>query len=133
MLEDIQALIDSLITLTQDIPSFVIWIVILDVILFLIFKKFYHAHKKNQKAHGTLMAIPKKHEFRIITLEESWEFLNRITEAVMMRFSKPDQELVLALGKQLCKVGVIYNHVIEYGVSYTQQDARTENLGKQRS
>jgi Protein of unknown function (DUF2660) len=129
---NIQALIDSLTSLIESIPSFVFWIIILDIILYFAFKKFYHSHKK-QQAHASLIPIPKKHHFRVITLEESWEFLNRITEAVMTKFSQKDQELVLALGKQLCKIGVIYNHVIEYGVSYTQQDAKTENLKKQRS
>lgn len=53
---------------------------------------------------------------RRLTLEESWRFLTEITELVMFKFSRKDQQVTLELGKIMAQTGMIYQHVIEYGI-----------------
>jgi hypothetical protein len=77
--------------------------------------------------------MPIKHVPKLISLEDSWKFLTSIAEAVIYRFSKKDQDLLLALGTVLCKIGMIYHHVIEYGVRHDQISGKSETLAKQKS
>ena len=46
--------------------------------------------------------------------DKSWEFLQKIVEAVQSKFSRPDVSELLTVGKVLFSVGMKYIHVVVY-------------------
>ena len=87
---------------------------------------------KNSASQAHIEPLPKKRKPLIITLDESWKFIHDITDKVIAKFSKKDQELLMELGKSLAKVGMVYNHIIEYGVRYNKQHNKNEKSGSSR-
>jgi translation initiation factor 1 (eIF-1/SUI1) len=74
------------------------------------------------------IVVPKKKNVVVITLEESWKFITSIAEEIIAKFNHDDQKMLLQLGKKLAATGMIYNHVIEYGVRYeNKQGPSSEN------
>jgi hypothetical protein len=53
-------------------------------------------------------------------LELSWQFLYEITDIVLKKFNSQDKSIVHALGKQLFKSGMQYEHVVDYGINGDQ-------------
>jgi hypothetical protein len=88
---------------------------------------------KNSVSNIHIQSLPKKRKIPIITLDESWKFIQDITEKVLAKFSKKDQALLMELGKILSSVGMIYNHIIEYGVRYNKQKEYSHKNKKSRS
>jgi hypothetical protein len=102
---------------------FIIIAIIGIIKFFLKIKKFFNfklPSKKIKKQVAEInqnIVIPRKKPGRVnITLEESWKFLTSITEAVMFKFSKPDQQSVVRIGTIIAQAGVVYQHVIELGI-----------------
>jgi hypothetical protein len=95
-------------------------------------KKSKNSHKPaiNLRTDASTHLPGKKFKSPRITLEESWKFLTDITEKVMMKFSKNDQQKLLQIGKVLAAAGMIYQHVIEYGVRAKVQQLHIDKEGK---
>lgn len=59
--------------------------------------------------------------------ELSWEFLNYVTEIVLFKFSKEDQELLKTIGKNLYDSDVRYEHVIKLGLDHKKMESLKKN------
>ncbi|MDG1436471.1 MAG: DUF2660 domain-containing protein [Rickettsiaceae bacterium] len=72
-------------------------------------------------------------------IELSWQFLTDITEKILNKFSKPDQDKVYQSGNLLAKNGAKYNHNVEQELSLTNKQVKTQvieqnaNKNKERS
>lgn len=69
-------------------------------------------------------------------LELSWKFLYDITETVLNKFSVRDQQETLQNGRELVKLGVKYQHVVDSNPkvveSYTKKVTEKDTSGIQR-
>jgi len=85
----------------------------------------------NTKQDSSVKSQHKLYESKIkdeVTLSEdekmeiSWQFLYDITNYVLKKFSKKDVSLVHDIGKTLVGFGMIYNHVVDYGIGNRKKD-----------
>ncbi len=65
-------------------------------------------------------------------IELSWNFLYKITEAVMNKFSKEDKEAVLQLGSMLYNNGMKYEHVVDLAIPAKQVRSKATELEAQK-
>ena len=72
---------------------------------------------KNKKTEQIYLSADEK-------LELSWQFLYYVTDLVLKKFSKQDRDAVHDIGKTLVKTGMVYNHVIEYGLEGNKNFAK---------
>ena len=59
-------------------------------------------------------------------LELSWQFLYKITDIVLKRFSKDDQKVLHDAAKTLVENGMTYEHVIDYAITKNDYIALAE-------
>ncbi|GAB4165906.1 MAG: hypothetical protein Tsb006_5390 [Rickettsiaceae bacterium] len=108
--------------------------------------------KKLRQGHNKVVHLPpkdprsqalyeqnkkKEDEKKELTLQEkielSWAFLVNITEQVMNRFSKQDQQKVNKAGEALSKNGARYQHNIESESEITLHVVRSREKNKDQS
>lgn len=61
-------------------------------------------------------------------LELSWKFLYEITEIILNKFSRQDQEEVREMGGVLVKNGVKYNHIVDLAIAPLLIKSKTQEV-----
>lgn len=97
------------------------FIIIAIVVVFYFLYKFFSTKSKSHSTQvefsGEIKSLSsRKPAKRNLTLEESWIFLDKLTERIFKTFSKEDNTTIIEVGKTLAKAGLAYFHVIEYSL-----------------
>tara|TARA_B110000503_G_scaffold143661_1_gene246755 strand:+ start:6415 stop:6819 length:405 start_codon:yes stop_codon:yes gene_type:complete len=66
-------------------------------------------------------------------IELSWQFLTNITEQVISRFSKKDQQQIYKAGQALTQNGTKYQHDVYQEANFTQKTVKTVQKDKDKS
>jgi hypothetical protein len=66
-------------------------------------------------------------------IELSWQFLTNITEQVISRFSKKDQQQIYKAGQALTRNGAKYQHDVYQEANFTQKTVKTVQKDKDKS
>lgn len=97
------------------------FIIIVFVVVIYVLYKLFSGKLSNHSTHVAPVEEIKKLSSRKpakrnLTLEESWIFLDKLTERIFKTFSKEDNTAIIEVGKILSKAGLAYFHVIEYSL-----------------
>lgn len=81
--------------------------------------------KKHPKDENLSLTIEEK-------IELSWEFLTRIAEQVLKKFSRGDQNIVYDAGQKMNKHGMTYQHDVNQEVKISSSLSKSKSVKKEK-